>query len=91
MKNSLIPLILIVSMVLPAFGAAAPAETADLVISGGKVVTMDAGRRVIEDGAVAIREGKIVAVGSRAEVVRGFRARRTINAAGKVVIPGLIN
>lgn len=91
MKNIFTSLVLIASMVLPIFGAATFADTADLIISGGKVVTMDAGRRVIEDGAVAIREGKIVAVGTRAEVARGFRARRTINAVGKVVIPGLIN
>jgi len=63
----------------------------DIIISGGTVVTMDKGRRVIEDGAVAIKGDKIVAVGRRAEVIRGRRALRTINANGKVVIPGLIN
>ena len=63
----------------------------DLVISGGTVVTMDGARRVIEDGAVAISGDKIVAVGKQSEIARQYKARRTINAAGKVVIPGLIN
>ncbi|MGI8408306.1 MAG: amidohydrolase family protein, partial [Pyrinomonadaceae bacterium] len=63
----------------------------DLLILGGTVVTMDKDRRVIEDGAVVVKNDKIVAVGKRAEVVRNFRAMRTINAQGKVIIPGLIN
>ena len=71
-------------------GRAAPVRV-DLLIVGGTVVTMDKERRIIEDGAVAVRNGKIVAVGKRADVMRGLSARQTINAAGKVVIPGLIN
>ena len=63
----------------------------DLVISGGTVVTMDRDRRLIEDGAVAIKGDQIVAVGKRSEIARQYRAKRTINAAGKVIIPGLIN
>ena len=55
------------------------------------MVTMDIDKRVIEDGAAAIVGDKIVAVGKRADMVRKYRAARTINAAGKVIIPGLIN
>lgn len=63
----------------------------DILILGGTVVTMDGGRRVIEDGGVAIKGGVIEAVGTRREITAGFRGRRVINAAGKAVIPGLIN
>jgi 5-methylthioadenosine/S-adenosylhomocysteine deaminase len=63
----------------------------DLIVSGGTVVTMDEGRRVIEDGAVAVRGGRIVAVGRRADIARRFSAPEVIDAAGKAVIPGLIN
>jgi 5-methylthioadenosine/S-adenosylhomocysteine deaminase len=66
-------------------------ERVDIVIAGGTVVTMDASRRVIENGGVAIRGDKIVAVGTRAEIVKAYRAKQTINAAGRAVIPGLIN
>jgi 5-methylthioadenosine/S-adenosylhomocysteine deaminase len=66
-------------------------QTVSLIVSGGTVVTMDNDRRVIEDGAVAIRGDKIEAVGTRAEITARYRAGRTINAAGKAVIPGLIN
>ena len=68
-----------------------PLPPADILIVGGTVVTMDKNHRVIENGAVAIKNGKIVEVGTRAEVVRNWIARQTIDATGKVVIPGLIN
>jgi len=63
----------------------------DMIVRGGTVVTMDDARRVIEDGAVVIKGGRIIAVGTRAEIERGYGAREVIDATGKVVIPGLIN
>jgi 5-methylthioadenosine/S-adenosylhomocysteine deaminase len=74
----------------PRSSAAAPAPV-DLLVRGGTVVTMDAARRVIEDGAVAVKGGKIVAVGQRAEVERRYVGREVIDASGRVVMPGLIN
>ncbi len=66
-------------------------EKVDLLVVGGTVVTMDAQRRVIEDGAVAIRGDAIVAVGPRAEIKNRFEAAQTIDAHGALVLPGLIN
>ncbi len=66
-------------------------QTVDLIVAGGTVVTMDDERRVVERGAVAVKKGKIVGVGKLDEINRRFIARQTINAGGKVVIPGLIN
>jgi len=72
--------------------AAEPApESVDLLVTGGTVITMDAARRVIEDGAVAVRGDAIVAVGPRAEVEGRFRAARRVDARGRLVLPGLIN
>ncbi|CAN5805059.1 amidohydrolase [soil metagenome] len=68
-----------------------PNSTADLLIVGGTLVTMDKDRRVIENGAVAVKNGKIIRVGPRAAVTKNLRAKQTINADGKVIIPGLIN
>jgi 5-methylthioadenosine/S-adenosylhomocysteine deaminase len=68
-----------------------PNWTCDLLITGGTVVTMDKDRRVIEDGAVAITSGKIGLVGKRAAVTKNLKAKQTIDATGKVIIPGLIN
>lgn len=95
MKNSRIifAFILLVSLFTPVFAqrSTGAAQTADILIVGGTIVTMDAGRRVIEDGAIAVKDGNIVKVGTRAEVAGSTRARQTVNAAGKVIIPGLIN
>lgn len=66
-------------------------SAADLLIVGGTIVTMDKDRRVIEDGAIAIRSGEIISIGKRADIPKNLRAKQTINANGKVIIPGLIN
>jgi len=63
----------------------------DLLIVGGTIVTMNAERQVIENGAIGITNGKIDILGTRNIVVKNTRPKRTINAAGKVIIPGLIN
>jgi 5-methylthioadenosine/S-adenosylhomocysteine deaminase len=68
-----------------------PNWTCDLLIVGGTVVTMDKDRRIIEDGAVAVKNGDIALVGTRPAVTKNLRCKQTINANGKVVIPGLIN
>ena len=46
---------------------------------------------IIRDGALAIREGRIVAVGTTREVSRGFKAGYVINAQGKTVLPGFVD
>lgn len=46
---------------------------------------------VIEDGALAIRDGRILAVGRTEEVVRAYAARRTLDAGHRLVSPGLID
>ncbi|MEO5857969.1 MAG: amidohydrolase [Pyrinomonadaceae bacterium] len=78
----------VISTVSPTFGQA---RSGDIAIVGGTVVAMDKDRRVIEDGAVVVRGEKIVWVGKRSEMPARMRSVRTIDATGKVVIPGLIN
>src|SRR5437588_12341783 len=73
------------------FAAVQRLKRVDLIVSGGTVVTMDKERRVIEDGAVAVERGRIVAVGKRADVERQYTAREVIDARGREVVPGLIN
>src|ERR1700730_9422833 len=63
----------------------------DIIVRGGTVVTMDGSRRVIENGSVAVKNGRIVAVGDTAEIERTYGAREIVDATGKVVFPGLIN
>jgi imidazolonepropionase len=46
---------------------------------------------LITDGAIAIADGEIVAVGPSADLRADFRARDTIDASGKVVCPGFVD
>ena len=63
---------------------------ADLVLINGKVVTADDRFTVVQ--ALAVRDGRIVAVGSTQEIAgRAGPATQRIDAAGRTVIPGLID
>jgi 5-methylthioadenosine/S-adenosylhomocysteine deaminase len=66
-------------------------QDVDLIVSGGIVVTMDSGRAIVPDGSVVVRGDSIVAVGSRAEIERRYHGVKTIDARGRLVLPGLIN
>lgn len=64
-------------------------QLVDILISRGTVITMDPERRVIENGSVAVQEGKIVAVGTADEVEARYRSKKTLNAKRKTIMPGL--
>ncbi len=66
-------------------------ETADLLVTGGTVVTMDASRTILDDGAVAVKGDTIVAVGPLTELEGKYAAAQTIDATGTLVLPGFIN
>lgn len=63
----------------------------DLLIKNALVITMDGKRRVIEDGAVVVKGDSIAEVGESDTLAGKYQARKIINAAGKAVLPGLIN
>ena len=91
MRTKIIGLVLLISFAQSITTAQRRKTNVDLIIKGGTVVTMDGSRRVIENGGVAIKGGRIVEVDDTADIDRKYAAREVINAAGKVVIPGLIN
>ncbi len=63
----------------------------EILITGGTVVTMDAGRTVIDDGAVLIRGDRIAGVGTRRAITEVTDDASLIDAAGMLVLPGLID
>lgn len=65
------------------------AETATTIFKNGKVITLDDQSNIAE--AIAIRGGKILAVGSNSDVLK-YKGDQTkvISLNGKTVIPGLI-
>jgi 5-methylthioadenosine/S-adenosylhomocysteine deaminase len=91
-------IVLLVSALLVSSAAIAqdPAKqsvSVDLLVKGATIVTMDANRRVLENGFLAIRGDEIVAIGPdiTAAFPKGFTAKQIIDATGKLMIPGLIN
>jgi predicted amidohydrolase YtcJ len=72
------------------FAMPARAQSADIILTGGKVITVDAADRIAQ--AVAIRGNRIVAVGSDADVQRlaGANTRR-VDLRGRTVTPGLLD
>ena len=71
--------------------AAAHAEPADWIWTARYVITMDPDRRVIKNGAVAIRADRIIAVGPRAEIDRRYQAAQRLDRPDALIAPGLVN
>ena len=63
----------------------------DLIIEGDYVVTMDEAGTVISDGAVAVDDGMILAVGAAAGIHSSFTAIDTLEGSNRIVMPGLVN
>jgi 5-methylthioadenosine/S-adenosylhomocysteine deaminase len=68
-----------------------PRPAVSLVVTGGTVVTVDQGRRVLSPGAVAVDGDRIVAVDRPGVIAERFAASETIDARNQIVMPGLIN
>jgi 5-methylthioadenosine/S-adenosylhomocysteine deaminase len=66
-------------------------ESVDLLVRNAMIVTMDGERHVYEDGAMAIKGDSIVAIGPSAEILAKYDGSQKLDAAGKLMIPGLIN
>lgn len=66
-------------------------QTADLLLTNAVVLTMDEKFNQYAPGAVAVRGDSILAVGEQSDILARFNASQTIDCAGKVVMPGLIN
>jgi 5-methylthioadenosine/S-adenosylhomocysteine deaminase len=85
------PLVLSVAILHLAAPGTTAGEAVDLLLTGGTVVSMDSAFRVLENGAVAVKGERIVAVGPAPELAARFDAARTIDTTGRIVMPGLVN
>lgn len=64
-----------------------PLKEADILIKNGLILSMDEKLSLHESADVAIKESKIIDIGRNLN----YKAKKTIDASGSVVMPGLIN
>tara|TARA_B110000483_G_scaffold164381_1_gene194633 strand:- start:6662 stop:8104 length:1443 start_codon:yes stop_codon:yes gene_type:complete len=75
----------------PSTTAAALSGQIDLIILGDTIVTMDAMGAILENSAIAIDDGVILAVGPAAQITAEYSAMETLDGENRIVMPGLIN
>lgn len=73
------------------FACALRGENVDAIYTARYVVIMDSARRLIENGAVAVRDERIVAVGPRADLEKQYQPRERLDRPDAILMPGLVN
>ena len=66
-------------------------ETVDILIEKATLLTMDQQRRILTDGAIAIRGDRIVAVGKTADLRGKYQGKKTIDGSNRLAMPGLVD
>jgi predicted amidohydrolase YtcJ len=90
MKNGLVRHAVGAVLALAAFALPAAAQTPDTALVNGKIITLDGRSSTAE--ALAVHDGKIVAVGHSADIRNlAGPATRIVDLGGRTVIPGLID
>ncbi|WP_035969307.1 amidohydrolase [Bradyrhizobium sp. WSM1417] len=81
---------LLAILLISCWASLAYAQKADLVVTNAKLVTLDPASTIAQ--ALAVRDGKIVAIGSN-DAMEGLigPATRRVDAGGRTIIPGLID
>lgn len=83
------PIILITAMLMAATSCSRADRKADLILTGGVIYTVDPGFSTAQ--ALAVRDGKILAVGSSQEITGRYRADEVRELEGNFVYPGWID
>ena len=70
-------------------GCGFKSESADSIVHNGTIITMDAQNSI--GRAMAIRNGRILAIGAEREILNRYRATEVTDLKGGVVFPGLMD
>ena len=63
----------------------------DLLITGGVVLTMDSEHRILHEGAVAIDQGWILALGDPRQLKEHYAPSSVLDGTGMAILPGLVD
>jgi 5-methylthioadenosine/S-adenosylhomocysteine deaminase len=66
-------------------------EFVDILLINGVIVTQDDARTIYSDGALAVKNDRIHAIGPTETITAQFSAAETIDLQGDALFPGLIN
>lgn len=66
-------------------------ESVDLLVKHATIVTMDPQKRVFYDGALAVKESRILAIGKTDDLETRYRGDKTIDGTHHALMPGLID
>ncbi|MDD8026840.1 MAG: amidohydrolase, partial [Acidobacteriota bacterium] len=89
-RNLRLPALIILVSTLTLTGCAQKPEPADLVLTNGKIVTMDKTRPEVQ--ALAARDGVVAAVGTSKEIAAYIGpATQVVDLGGRLATPGLID
>ena len=69
---------------------ASKAEEVDLIVKNGIVLTINAGKEILNDGVIIVNGNKIVEVGG-VEILEKYSSDNAIDAKGGIIMPGMIN
>jgi len=67
------------------------ARTADMLITGGTILTLDERDTLFTPGALAIDGDAIIAIGAKEEILSSYQGRDTIDVPHSIIMPGLVN
>ena len=91
MTSRLMPALAIVAAFVSGCGSPSERDAADTIYAGGDIITMNSAQPVVE--ALAVKSGKILAVGTRREIEKSYKGRTTtvVDLGGKALLPGFID
>ena len=84
MKNIMLPLAILMLGV-----SCTPKQEVDLIVHNANIYTVD--NEFSKANTLIIDQGKLVAVGENAELLKNYEALEILDAEGKTIVPGLID
>ena len=90
LRKSIVRFVGLSALVVLGLAGPARAQTADMILVNGKILTLD--ERSPVQQALAVSDGRISSLGRSADIIKlAGRKTRVVNLRGRTVIPGLID
>ncbi|WP_178984559.1 amidohydrolase [Winogradskyella helgolandensis] len=81
--------VILLAAICAIFSCEKDKQQVDLIVTNANIYTVDDAFSKAE--SFAVRDGKIIAVGTTSEIEKTYKANDTLNADGKTIVPGFID